>query len=131
MYNALVRSRLDYCDILYHILSVQDQLGGILNSLMEKAERILYQTALAITGTSQGSNRSKLYDESLSERRWCRRVLQIHKIVNYAPYYLKWKFCRYCRPLHAVKVLLVGTKNKRLNLQFSLLMSVCLRLFTF
>ena len=79
IYKALVRSHLDYCDIIYHIPSKQDQFGGILNSLMGKTERIQYQAALAITGTWQGSNRSKLYDElgweSLSDRRWCRRVL--------------------------------------------------------
>ena len=40
IYKALVRSRLDYCDIAYHIPSKQDQFVGILNSLMEKAERI-------------------------------------------------------------------------------------------
>ena len=47
-------------------------------------ERIQYQAILAITGAWQGSNRSKLYDElrweSLSDRRWCRRILNIHKI---------------------------------------------------
>ena len=63
MYKALVRSHLDYCDIIYHIPSTQDQFVEILNSLMEKAERIQYQAALAITGAWQGSNRSKLHDE--------------------------------------------------------------------
>ena len=47
MYKTLVRSHFDYCDIIYHIPSKQDQFGGILNSLMEKAERIQYQAALA------------------------------------------------------------------------------------
>ena len=36
-----------------------------------------YQAALAITGTWQGSNRSKLYEEL-----GCKRILQIHKIKN-------------------------------------------------
>ena len=63
MYKALVRSHLDYCDIVYHIPSKQDQFGGILNSIMVKAERIQYQAALAITGAWKGTNRSKLYDE--------------------------------------------------------------------
>ena len=44
----------------------------------------------------QGSSRSKLYEElgreSLCERRWCRRILQIHEIVsNKTPPYLKDK----------------------------------------
>ena len=48
--KALVRSHFDYCDILYHIPSLQTQLGVCLTDLMEKAERIQYQAALAITG---------------------------------------------------------------------------------
>ena len=52
--------------------------------------------ALAITGTWQGSNQSKLYEElgweSLSDRRCCRRILQIHKINNnMTPSYLRGK----------------------------------------
>ena len=55
-----------------------------LTDLMEKANRIQYQAALAITVAWQSSSRLKLYEElgweSLSERRWCRHILQIHKI---------------------------------------------------
>ena len=106
MYKALIRSHLDYCDIIYHIPPVQTQLGVTITDLMEKAERIQYQAALAITGAWQGASRSKLYDElgweSLSERRWCRRILQIHKIVsNNTPSYLKDKLPRYRRPLYS------------------------------
>ena len=73
---------------------------------MENAERIQYQAALAITGAWQGSSRSKLYEElgweSLSERRWCRRILQIHKIEsNNTPSYLKDKLPRHRRPLYS------------------------------
>ena len=80
MYKTLVRSHLDYCDVIYHIPSIihQPPLGMTLNSQMEKVEKIQYQAALA--------NRSKIYDElgweTLSDRRNCRRVLQIHKIIN-------------------------------------------------
>ena len=96
MYTALVRSHFDYCDIIYHIPSKQTQLGVTLNALMEKTGRIQYQAALALTGARQGSCRSKLYAElgweSLSGRHWCRRILQIHKIVNAkTPSYLKNK----------------------------------------
>ena len=86
MYKALVRSHLDYCDVIYDIPSKQDQFGGTLNSLMEKVERIQYQAALAVTGAWLGSSRSKPYDElgweSLSGRRWCRRLLHFYKIVS-------------------------------------------------
>ena len=93
MYKTLVRPHLDYCDVIYHIPSKQTQLGGVLNVLMEEVEKVQYQAALAITGAWQGSSRSKLYEElgweSLSDRRWCRRILQVHKIVNNnTPFYL-------------------------------------------
>ena len=63
---------------------------------METAEKVQYQAALANTGTWQGSSRSKLYEdlgwESVSDRRWCRRILQVHQIVtNNTPFYLKNK----------------------------------------
>ena len=102
MYKALVRSHLDYCDIIYHEPSKLNQppLGLTLTTLMEKVEKIQYQAALAITGTWLGTNRSKLYEElgweTLSERRTCRRILQVHKIENRkTPSYLKEKL-----PLH-------------------------------
>ena len=100
MYKARVRPHLDYCDVIYHIPLKQTQLGGVLNVLMEEAEK-----GLAITGGWQGSSRSKLYEElgweSLSDRRWCRRILQIHKIVNNnTPFYLKNKLPRLRRPLY-------------------------------
>ena len=88
MYKALVRSHLDYCDIIYHEPAHINQppLGVTLTTPMEKVERIQYQAALAITGAWQGSSRSKLYDElgweSLSDRRRSRRNFQIHKIID-------------------------------------------------
>ena len=72
---------------------------------MEKPERIQYQAALAITGAWQGSCRSKLYEElgweSSSDRRWCRRILEIHMIVSgKTPSYPKNKLTRLRRPLY-------------------------------
>ena len=63
------------------------------------------QAALVITGAWQGSCRSELYEElgweSLSDRRWCRRILDIHKIVSgKTPSYLKNKPPRLRRPLY-------------------------------
>ena len=62
MYKALVRSHLDYCDIIYHEQSKVNQppLGRSLTAPMEKVEKIKYLAALAITGTWKGSSRSKL-----------------------------------------------------------------------
>ena len=105
MYKALFRSHLDYCDIIYHITSRQTQAGVTLNTLVEKTERIQYQAALAITGAWQGSCRSKLYEElgweSSSDRRWCNRILEIHKIVSgKTPSYLKNKLPQLRRPLY-------------------------------
>ena len=72
---------------------------------MEEAEKVQYQAALAITGAWQGSSRSKLYEElgweSLSDRRWCRRILQVRKIVNNnTPFYLKKKLPHHRRLIY-------------------------------
>ena len=106
MYKPLVRSHLDYCDKIYHIPSVQTQFRVTLTDLMGKVEGIQYQATLAITGAWQGSSRSKLYEElgweSLSERRWCRHILQIHKIASFnTPSYLKDKLPPHRRPLYS------------------------------
>ena len=71
---------------------------------MEKVERVQYPAALAITGAWQGSSRSKIYDElgweTLYDRRKCRRVLQIHKIININTIsYLNEKLPPYCREM--------------------------------
>ena len=106
MYKTLVRSRLDYCDVINHNPPIihQPPLGMTLNSLMEEVEKIQYQAALAITGAWQGSSRSKIYDElgweTLSDRRNCRRVLQIHKIINNNTIsYLKDKLPANCKEM--------------------------------
>ena len=105
MYKALVRSHLDYCDIIYHepVVINPPPFGLSLTSRMEKVEKIQYQAALAVTGTWQGSSRTKLYEElgweSLSDRRKCRRILQIHKIKSCkTPSYLKNKLPAHHRP---------------------------------
>ena len=103
MYKSLVHSHLDYCDIIYHEPSKVNQppLGVTLTAPMEKIEKLQYQAALAVTGTWKGSSRTKLYEElgweSLSDRQRCRRILQIHKIVNNKTFLLKvaiWCFLK-------------------------------------
>ena len=74
MYKALVRSHLDYCDIIYHIPTKIDtpQLGLSLHSLMEDVEKIQYRAAVTVTGAWQGTNRTGLYEnlgwKTLSDR---------------------------------------------------------------
>ena len=91
MYKALVRSHLDYCDAIHHIPSIlhQPPLSRTRNSLMEKVEGIQYQAVHAITGAWQSSSRSKIYDElgweTLCDRRKCRPLLQVTKIINNSP----------------------------------------------
>ena len=102
MYKSLVRPHFDYCDVIFHIPpainGLFDNVGnnGALNALMAKIESIQYQAALAITGTWQGTSRSKLYNElgfeSLSDRRSSNRVIQLFKIKNnFTPDYLRHK----------------------------------------
>ena len=74
-----------------------------LNSLMEKVENVQYQAALAVSGCWQGSNSSKLYEllgwESLSDRRWARRLIELYKIRNnLTPDYLKHNLPPLCIP---------------------------------
>ena len=61
---------------------------------MNAIERVQYQAALSITGAWQGTNLDKIYEElgweSLSNRRYCRRITQFFKIQNdLTPAYLK------------------------------------------
>ena len=67
---------------------------------MEKIDKIQCKAALAITGNWQGSNRTKQYDElgwdSLSDRRWGRRILLIS---DNRPTYLKEKLPNLRMPL--------------------------------
>ena len=62
---------------------------------MNSIERIQYQEALAITGAWKGTNLNKIYEElgweSLTDRRWSRRLIHFYKIQNnYIPRYLKF-----------------------------------------
>ena len=74
MYKALVRSYIDYCNIIYHIPPLLNlpSVDISLNYLMEEVEKIQYQAAVAITGAWQGYNCSLIYKEvgweSLSDR---------------------------------------------------------------
>ena len=57
-----------------------------LNNHMEKFESVQYSAALAVTGAWKRTSREKLYEElgweSISLRRWSRRLVLFYKIVN-------------------------------------------------
>ena len=98
MYKSLVRSHLDYCDVIFHLPSIirPPPLGLSLPDLMESIEKVQYRAGLAVTGAWKGTNRVKLYEElgwePLSDRRMSRRILQLHKIIDEkTPNYLREK----------------------------------------
>ena len=68
-YKLYVRPHLDYGDIIYH-----NQRAD----LMQLIEQVQYKAALTVSGCWQGTSRERLYDElgweSLSDRRWARRM---------------------------------------------------------
>ena len=83
-----VRPHLDYGDVIYHIPAKVCDLSQniVLPNLMDKLESVQYSAALAVTGTWRGTSREKLYTdlgwESLSSRRWSRRLTLFYKFVN-------------------------------------------------
>ena len=88
LYKLYVRPHFDYGDVIYHNPpKVCDFTGSTtLSSLMEKLEFVQYSAALAITGAWRGTSREKLYLdlgwESLSLRRWSRRLTLFYKVIN-------------------------------------------------
>ena len=82
LYNFLPRLTLDYGDIIY------DKPNN--DTFCQKIESVQYNASLAITGAIRGTAREKLYQElgleSLSDRRWSRRLCFYYKIkVTFAP----------------------------------------------
>ena len=88
LFKLYVRPHLEYGDVIYHIPAKVCEFSGntILKSLMEKLEFVQYSAALAVTGTWSGTSREKLYTElgweSLSSRRWSRRLTLFYKMIN-------------------------------------------------
>ena len=81
---------------MYHIPAKEDDFSQdiILPNLMEKLESVQYSAALAVTKTWRGTSREKLNAElgweSLSARRWSRRLTFFYKIINnLTPLYTK------------------------------------------
>ena len=88
LYKLYVRPHVDYGDVIYHIPAKACEFSQniILPNMMEKLESVQYSAALVITGTWRGTSREKLYTElgweSLSSRRWSRRLTSLYKFVN-------------------------------------------------
>ena len=125
MYKALVRSHLDYCDIIYHMPQIvhQPPLGVTLHDLMETVEKVQYHAGLAITGCWKGSSRIRLYEElgweTLSDRRSNNRIFQIYKIISKSTLsYLKDKLppCRHHFLVHVFRDL--RSKSNRYSYSF-------------
>ena len=90
IYKMYVRPHLDFCDVIFHTHKVLNSFDSSihLNYLMNSIERFQYQAA--ITGAWKGTNLNKIYEElgweSLTDRRWSRRLIHFYKIQNnYTP----------------------------------------------
>ena len=88
LFKLYVRPHLEYGDVIYHIPAKVCEFSGntILSSSMEKLESVQNSAALAVTGAWRGTSREKLYAElgweSLSSRRWSRRLTLFYKMLN-------------------------------------------------
>ena len=76
-YKMYVRPHLDYGDVIYH-----NQRAN----LMDLLEQVQCKAALVVSGCWQGTSRVKIYSElgweSLSDKRWFRRLTSFYIIVN-------------------------------------------------
>ena len=89
-----MRPHLDYEDVIYHTPACEFSQNIILPNLMEKLKAVPYSAAQPVTGTWRGTSREKLYAEigweSLSSRRWSRRMTLFYEIMNdLTPLYTK------------------------------------------
>ena len=78
IYKSFIRPHLGYADIIY------DQPYN--QSHTDRIESVKYNAALAITGAISGTSRERLYQEhgleSLSNRRWYRRLTMFFNIAS-------------------------------------------------
>ena len=77
IYESFIRPHLDHGNVIY------DQPNS--DSFSDKIEQLQYKASLAITGAIRGTSRECLYHElgleSLSSRRWCRKICAIYKLL--------------------------------------------------
>ena len=78
IYKFFIGPHLDYCDIIY------DQPNN--DTYCRMIESVQYNASLAITKAVKGTSRNSLYQEpgleSLSDRRWYRRLVYFYNITN-------------------------------------------------
>ena len=78
IYKSFIRPHLDYADIIY------DKPNNA--SFKNKIENVHYRACIAITDAFQGTTRECLYCElgleSLTDRRWIRKLVFFYKIVT-------------------------------------------------
>ena len=96
MYKLFIRPHFDYCEVIFHSPAISNLFDSSINlsNVMQRLESPQYQAAPAITGAWNGTSQNKIDDElgweTLSDRRWARRLLHIFKIINNnSPDYLK------------------------------------------
>ena len=85
IYKSFIIPHLDYADIIYSKPS-----NG---SFKNKIEKVQYRASFAETGAIQGTSLERLYHElgleSLTDRRWIRKLVCFYKTVNgLSPKYL-------------------------------------------
>ena len=86
IYNFFVRTNFDYADIIYE--------KPLNESFKKKIDLVQYNAALIITGAIKGTCRYTIYQElgleSLTDRRWSRKLIFFNKIIlGLQPSYLQ------------------------------------------
>ena len=80
IYKSFIILHLDHGDIIYNKPNKK--------SFKNKIENIQYKACIGITGAIQWTSRQRLYQElgleSLDDRRWYRKFILFHKIMNRA-----------------------------------------------
>lgn len=85
IYKAFIWPHLDYCDIIFDL--------AYIDSFHQKKVSVQYDVALAITGTTGGISKEKLYQEqgfeSMKSGGWFRKLSLFTKIIkSETPFYL-------------------------------------------
>ena len=95
IFKTFIRPLLEYGDIIFHQppRTKEFSFDSHLKPLIQKLESLQYNAALVITGAWHGTSTDRIYEElgweSLTNRRWYRRLSLFFVIANnQAPFYL-------------------------------------------